>query len=147
VRLGSEDSLYNFIRKGIETNPEMFNVMEFVRLPYCSTDAMNDFFDLLSEHFYEINASMWASLRARLVLPNINKKTGKQFPPWAKKGRYRDVPDGIIAHLTRECGGNVHDRHTVNVRRGSFEREMERADPHSGACHNLPFVQGRMLLI
>jgi hypothetical protein len=26
-----------------------------------------------------------------------------------------DVPDGIIAHLTRECGGNVHDRNVVVV--------------------------------
>jgi hypothetical protein len=26
-----------------------------------------------------------------------------------------DVPDGIIAHLTRECGGNVHDQNVVEV--------------------------------
>jgi hypothetical protein len=26
------------------------------------------------------------------------------------------VLDGIIAHLTRECGGNVHDRGVVDVR-------------------------------
>jgi hypothetical protein len=25
------------------------------------------------------------------------------------------VPNGIIAHLTRECGGNVHDCHVVDV--------------------------------
>jgi hypothetical protein len=35
------------------------------------------------------------------------------------------VPDGIIAHLTRECGGNVQDRHVVDVTCGSFERETE----------------------
>jgi hypothetical protein len=45
----------------------------------------------------------------------------KQFPPSAKKGKIQagfhkrevriDVPEGIIAHQTRECGGNVHDRH------------------------------------
>jgi hypothetical protein len=32
-------------------------------------------------------------------------------------------PDGIIAHLTRECGGNVHDRHVVDITSGSFEKE------------------------
>jgi hypothetical protein len=42
-----------------------------------------------------------------------------RFPPLVKKrtccgGRF-DVPDGIIAHLTRECGGNVHDHHIVEV--------------------------------
>jgi hypothetical protein len=26
-----------------------------------------------------------------------------------------DVPDGIIAHLTRQCGGNVHERKVVEV--------------------------------
>jgi hypothetical protein len=33
------------------------------------------------------------------------------------------VPDGIIARLTRECGGNVHGRHVVDVTSGSFEKE------------------------
>ena len=28
--------------------------------------------------------------------------------------------DGIIAHLTRECGGNVHDKGVVNVMASSF---------------------------
>jgi hypothetical protein len=49
-----------------------------------------------------------------------------------------DVPDGIIAHLTRECGGNVHDRHVVDVTCGSFEKEIEGANPHSGAYDDNP---------
>jgi hypothetical protein len=41
---------------------------------------------------------------------------GKQFPPSVKKGtRGFDVPDGIIAHLTRECGGNAHDDKVVET--------------------------------
>jgi hypothetical protein len=47
-----------------------------------------------------------------------------------------DVPDGIIAHLTRECGGNVHKRHIVDVTSGSFEKEIEAANPYSGAYDN-----------
>jgi hypothetical protein len=46
----------------------------------------------------------------------------KQFPPLAKRGKHFDVPDGIIAHLTRERGGNVHDHHIVEVTSESFER-------------------------
>jgi hypothetical protein len=49
-----------------------------------------------------------------------------------------DVPDGIIAHLTRECGGNVHDRNVVEVTSGSFEKEIEGANPYSGAYNNKP---------
>jgi hypothetical protein len=46
------------------------------------------------------------------------------------------VPDGIIAHLTRECGGNVHDVHVVDVTCGSFEKVTYGANPHSGAFRN-----------
>jgi hypothetical protein len=144
LRLESDDSLYDFIKKGIETNREMFSLLEFVRLEYCSADVMNYFFDIISEHFCEINASMWASLCARLVLPNI---IGKRFPPSLKKGKGKDfwgkevefdVPDGIIAHLTRECGGNVHDRHVVDVACGWFEKETYGASPYSGAYNSDP---------
>jgi hypothetical protein len=133
LRLDSEDSLYDFISHGIETNREMFSLLEFVRWEYCSTGVMDDFFDVLLEHFCEINASIWASLCARLVLPN---GTWKQFPPSVKKGRQFDIPDGIIAHLTRKCGGNVHDVHVVDVTSGSFEKVTDGANPHSGAYNN-----------
>jgi hypothetical protein len=32
-----------------------------------------------------------------------------------KKSKYSDVPDGVIAHPTRECCGNLHDRRVVEV--------------------------------
>jgi hypothetical protein len=72
-----------------------------------------------------------------------NKLRVKQFAPSMKKGKTKegkeveiDVPDGTIAHLTRECGANVHDRHVVDVTCGSFEKETEGANPHSGAYDN-----------
>jgi hypothetical protein len=55
-----------------------------------------------------------------------------------KKGGQFDVPDGIIAHVTRECGGNVHDRHVVDVTCGSFEKATVGANPHSGVWNNNP---------
>jgi hypothetical protein len=65
-----------------------------------------------------------------------------------KKGKLRDddgketektsgILDRIIAHLTRECGGNVRDRHVVDVTCGSFEKETHSANAHSGAYDNL----------
>jgi serine/threonine protein kinase len=67
-------------------------------------------------------------------------KQGKQFPPSIKKKKTRfggrqveiGVPDGIIVHLTWECGGNVHDRQVVEVTSGSFEKETQRPAPHAG---------------
>jgi hypothetical protein len=57
----------------------------------------------------------------------------RQIPPSVKKGGQFDVPDGIIAHLTRECGGNVHDRHAVDITCGSFEKETYGASDNRAA--------------
>jgi hypothetical protein len=62
----------------------------------------------------------------------------KQFPPSVKKVRGFEVPGGIIAHLTRECGENVHDCDVVDVTSGSFEKVTQGANPHSGAYDNNP---------
>jgi hypothetical protein len=89
-----------------------------------------ELFNVLSKHFYEVNASVWASIRSRLVRPD-RTRTWRRFLPLVKKGKLREegdevneicgIPDGIIAHLTKECGGNMHDRHLVEVTSGSFE--------------------------
>jgi hypothetical protein len=77
----------------------------------------------------------------------------KQFPPSVKKriindcrdGKVEiDVPDGIIAHLTRKCGGNVHDRRVVDVTSGSFEKETESASNvarNAADLENVPIFQ------
>jgi hypothetical protein len=44
-----------------------------------------------------------------------------------------DVPDGIIAHLTRECGRKVHGHKAVEATSGSFEKRTCAANSQSGA--------------
>jgi hypothetical protein len=72
-------------------------------------------------------------------------ETGKTVPPSMKKGKANDwrgkeveinMPDGMIGHLTRDCTGNVHDGHVVNVTSGSLEKDLERANPDSGRQKN-----------
>jgi hypothetical protein len=46
---------------------------------------------------------------AKVLLSPTPRRQAKQFLPSAKKGKDFNVPDGIIAYLTRECGGNVPD--------------------------------------
>jgi hypothetical protein len=65
-------------------------------------------------------------------------KMRHQFPPSLKKGKQFDLPDGIIAHVTRKCGRNMHDCHVVDVTSGSFERETNGANPHSGTSNHDP---------
>jgi hypothetical protein len=71
-------------------------------------------------------------VKAKISPPN----QAKQFPPSVKKQRQFDVPGGIIAHLTRQWGGNVHDRHVADITPGSFQKETVGANPHSGAYGN-----------
>jgi hypothetical protein len=111
----------------------------FFRLHLLSSPAMAsdsgglvDPFELLSEHFYEINLWMWGNLRVRLIFPNI---TRGQFPPLVKKKRRFDVPDGIIAHLMTECGGNVAD-----VTCESSKKETWGTNPHSGPVTTILIV-------
>jgi serine/threonine protein kinase len=82
-----------------------------------------------------------------LVDPSVVMEPAKQFRPSVKKRKVKepwgdaveiDVPDGIIAHLTRECRGNVHDRYDAQVTSGSFEKETWGADPHSVTYDNDP---------
>jgi hypothetical protein len=80
-------------------------------------------------------------------------KQAKQFPRLLKSGKLRrgpgviqvlgDLPDGIIAHLTRECGGTVHDCHVVDITSGSLETETNGANPHSGVYDNKPELAAR----
>jgi hypothetical protein len=81
------------------------------------------------------------------------------FPPSLKKGKIQveqgrgtnkntteveiDVPDGIVAHLTRKRGGNVHDRHLVYISSGSFEKETYGANLHSGPYRHRPIWASR----
>jgi hypothetical protein len=44
----------------------------------------------------------------------------KEFPTLVKMVRVFDVPDGIIAHVTRKCGGKVHDCHVGFLREGDL---------------------------
>jgi hypothetical protein len=103
---------------------------------------MNEFLEVLSKHFDELNASMGATPRARPALPD---GTRKQSPPSAKKANYFDVPHGIVAHLTRECGRNVHDRHAVDVTSGLFEKETVGANPNSVALTTILIVLRKTL--
>jgi hypothetical protein len=85
----------------------------------------------------EFRAFLTRATSLRQFLPSMKK--GKLSLGYSKEtGKRYDIPDGIIAHLTRECGGNVQDCHVVDVTCGSFEKETHGVNPHSGVCDNNP---------
>jgi hypothetical protein len=48
LKLDSEDILCDFVSQGIKMSREVFSLLEFSRLGYCSANVMNDFFNMLS---------------------------------------------------------------------------------------------------
>jgi hypothetical protein len=110
LQLESEDELYDFISKRAES----ISLLEFVRLEYCSIETICDFVETLYDHYNDLNSSVWRNIGSRLI-HQVSRGTSRQFPPSMKTGLHFDVPDGIIGHFTRECGGNVHDCHVVEV--------------------------------
>jgi hypothetical protein len=56
-----------------------------------------------------------------------------EFRPSVKMGKGFDVPDGIIAHLTRRCGGNVHDCGVVTVTASSLASGSQGLSPKNTA--------------
>jgi hypothetical protein len=124
-------------------------VLNDMQLP--PDESFDDFYQSKDQLFVfsKASATQVTSPSATPLPPPAPPKQGKQFPPSVKKGKLHrsdgskisgmyDIPDGIIAHLTRECGGNVHERQIVKVTSGSFEKVTVGANPHSGAFDNNP---------
>jgi hypothetical protein len=123
----NEDALFSFISDSISGAGDFFSLLEFVRFECCSIDTMHSFVDLVWGHFDQLSPSIWASLCARFALASSQGRrlegTVKQLsPPAPKQGQLSNLQlHGIIAYLTSEYGGHVHDRHIVEVTSGSFE--------------------------
>jgi hypothetical protein len=60
-------------------------------------------------------AMVTAAQPARMSPSTIAPSSKQRFPPLVKKGKKVEVPEGIIAHLTKQCGGNVHECNVVAV--------------------------------
>jgi hypothetical protein len=120
----------------LKVHPE-FTASQVIELIQRSFPLLNatQVFDVIRRLFRELTATGAVQLVHKVLLCQLVKE---EFPPWSKKVGSFDVHDGVIAHLTREYGGNVHDHLVVDVTCGPFEKETEEANPHSGAYNNHP---------
>jgi hypothetical protein len=127
LKVVSEDSLYDFIVSKTEDDQSFLLLLEFVRFEYLSTSKFRAFIELMLTSFDYFNSSLWLSLRSRLSLP-VSPETSNDRLFVAKSPAAEFAPssssclNGIIAHLTRRCGGNVHDRNVVTIRASSNVR-------------------------
>jgi hypothetical protein len=114
LKLPSKDWLYEFVKAQLTRHDCYSTLLELIRYEYLSIDSICDFVRLISESFDLLTYPIWLSLIRRLTLsvsPNqINDRVNQVFV--ASEG---GELNGIFSFLTRECGGNIHDRGIVAV--------------------------------
>jgi hypothetical protein len=72
------------------------------------------------------------------IKEEMAKSKIKQFPPSLKNGWKFNIPDGIISHLTKACGGNVHDHGVVEV-----TSSPQRSDDADCAAKNIADLENQ----
>jgi hypothetical protein len=128
LKMKSEDFLYEFIISRMNEDFSFFNLFEFVRFEYLSSTTISDFSKVVCEYFDLLNVSFLSAICVRLI-QNVSPQTansrlnGIEFVP-----NVSTPLDGIISYLTREHGGNVHDRGIVTI---------TSTDPWDGASWNV----------
>jgi hypothetical protein len=118
LRVESEDWLVKFIMSEIDSIGNAVLLLEFVRFEFLKKSTIDSFIDWSFDHFddLDLTISLWRSLTRRLSeglkvgsCPT-ERWVGKRFDPVEGSGL-----DGIIAHLSRKHGGNVHVGGIVHV--------------------------------
>jgi hypothetical protein len=113
LNLPDEDVLLDFILELVQKDSSFAPFFEFVHFEFVSSESIASFLTVArtESFFFQMNFSMWLSVceRFRLAVP-VSRSRVIDLP--LKAGR---PLEGIIAHLTKKCGGNVHDKEIVAV--------------------------------
>jgi hypothetical protein len=117
LRLLSEDSLYEFLSSHFDSNPCYIGLLELVRFEFLTKSAITNFVKWTCDHFdqFTLSLSMWQAVTARLLLDvRVDAAQSERFATRFALDESSRL-NGIIAHLTRKHGGNVHNQKIVTV--------------------------------
>jgi hypothetical protein len=109
--------LYDFVISVIDDFPDSISLLERIRYEYLSCDTIQRFVSWSFDHFDEncVTFGLWRSLSVRLLLSvSPSQPNSRLAIPTFSPGADGSL-DGIISHLTRKHGGNVHDRGIVDI--------------------------------
>ena len=130
LKVESEDDLFDFVIEKYEEEPSSGFLFEYVDFRNLSEEKMSDFvyrFDL-----EDMNAGVWRSICAKLS-STFAEREGEATTKRKKDGAAKPVEaredesvktfeyssggefEGIMRHLSRETGGNIHDNGTIVV--------------------------------
>jgi hypothetical protein len=117
--LEDEDSLVEFISSLGEEFSTLYN---YVECRFLTLNGINKLIKLISKEFEGLNCCVWDSICRRLQCEICNwnldderfskhEFTSFPFVSDVKGGEW----NGIISHLTKQCGGNVHEKGLVKI--------------------------------
>jgi hypothetical protein len=122
LKLASEDSLAGLIAQGLSRSSEYSDLLQYVQFDCLSAEAVSKLTASTADFLNMLNSNVWEKIRRRLSLPIEKIKSSQSPSPRYVRPAGIDVPfrqdaalDGIVAYLTRECGGNVHEREVVTI--------------------------------
>jgi hypothetical protein len=115
LHLDNEDSLLDFICS-LPSEAQIV-LLRYLRIEYLTCESMNVLLDCLPDS--GLDPFVWYSLCRRLCLPVSPSASGaipRFVRPTLKFPKSQDKPlEGIISYLTKEHGGNVHEKGIVNL--------------------------------
>jgi hypothetical protein len=115
LKLMSEDRLCDFVLSRSQTDLCFLALLAYVRFEYLSVESATKCWDFVMEHFAEMSVSILGSIRRRFLYPIVVDRRNDRFAGI----RLLPVPssplDGIISHLSRRFGGNVHSKGIVTI--------------------------------
>jgi hypothetical protein len=114
LKVKNEDWLYKMISSLISTDVEYSMLLECVTYEHLSRDSIESFFDFISKSFEFLTFHVWRHLRSRLI-SGPSSPIDHRYHGCVFKYEEGKSFEGIISFLTREHGGNVHDRGIVSV--------------------------------
>jgi hypothetical protein len=115
----SEDDLYAMVSSRFEDDDSFCELLAHIQFEYLSVSAIGQF--VQNVPFDSLNARIWERIGLRLRLPVSSGRNSRVRDAGAPPQLHLDADfSGIIAGLTSECGGNVHDKGIVTVSASSI---------------------------
>lgn len=117
--LKSEDFLYDLIESRFAKDEAYFHLLEQVRFELLPAETLLKFSQLAARLFDRMTVPIWEQVSQRLVRSaptalSLENPRLKQFGishPFSQS----QALNGIVAFLTKDCGGNVHDQNVVKI--------------------------------
>ena len=115
LKLKSEDHLFQTIMRLSEIDASYRQLVIHVQFQYLSKENCDAFLDQIFPDFFNIR--VWESIRSYISKSQAPSKEDLNLERYIvySYGKEAGPFDGIMAQLTRDCGGNPHQRGIISI--------------------------------